>query len=350
MARKTILLETAFWDEFSECTHSLTTNVDGDDLNEAFERIKRWKMMYDFICRSSAFIDSPLPELAEKAKSDKWLMHMLKCNGDGKMELTATDESFPNLNLDDEFECEGDHNSVFFTANNYRSGARKHGVINISIDTIWNQENKFKDTGRAVRSDRGWNWRQMDILKETSNGMVIIDNFVLSPDRETDKCEVSYNLKELLRLILPDSCNELYQLSLFYFDGGDSPTVRKRHKKEFYESIKKYISFIRPHLIIEIELFPTIANGQYYHKDFHDRTILTNNVWIGSEAGFDLLRKDASFDSNARAIKTTTTHGLYLGFGNDAADWLEEGQANLIEDAKKCLKRYNYTTKNRILH
>ena len=115
------------------------------------------------------------------------------------------------------------------------------------------------------------------------------------------------------------------------------------------KAIMKFVRGKKKNLRIKLELFPTEPNFQNYHKDFHDRTIITNNVWIGSEAGFDLLVQDYSTNTNTRAIKTTKTHGLYFGFGDEAADWLNAAYDHLIEEAKQCLKKYGYETNNRLL-
>lgn len=350
MAKKTIFLESAFWDKFSECVHDLNPNDDGYDPVEILEKIARWKSIYDFICRSSVFVDSPLSELAEKAKNDRLLRHLLKCNGDGKMELTESDEPFPDLESDNGFEYDTDYFSLYFTANDYRKAARSHGVINICYDSIWSQQDKFKDTGEAIKTDKGFAWAKMEILKEASNGMVIVDNFVLSPDKKTERCAIRYDLRELLRLMLPDTFKEDYVLSIFYFDDSNDEHIREARREQFYSSIRDFVRTKKKGLSLVLELFPTAANGKNYHKDFHDRSVITNNVWIGSEAGFDLLVQDYSTNTNTRSIKTTKTHGLYLGFGNDAANWLENAYDDLISEARQCLRKYGYTTVNRILY
>ncbi len=350
MARKTIFLELAFLEKFLECARDLNPNIEGCDPVEIFEKIERWNNIYKFICRSSVFVDTPLSVLAVKAKNDPWLKHLLKCSGDGKMELSESEDSFPNLESDNGFEYDTDYFSLFFTAKDYSKAARRHGVINICNDSIWSQQDKFKDTGEAIMADKGFAWAKMEILKEASNGMVIVDNFVLSPDNKTGRCTTRYDLRELLRLMLPESFNEDYVLSIFYFDDSDDEQCREEHRKQFYSSINDFVRAKKKGLSLVLELFPTATNGKNYHKDFHDRSIITNNVWIGSEAGFDLLVQDYSTNTNTRAIKTTKTHGLYLGLGHDAANWLENAYDDLIAEARQCLRKYRYTTVNRILY
>lgn len=342
-------METAFWDIFSECSRALIPYADGNDPAEVFEKIARWNELFKFICRSNVFVDSPLQELGERAQRDPMLKLLLKKNGDGQFNLEHQEEPFPDLESNQEFEYVDDYSSIFLTKADHRKAAREHGVINICPETIWNQRDKFRDTGEAVKTDNGFAWNKMDILRESSNGMVIIDNFVLAPDKRTGQCTTRYDLRELLRLMLPDTYREEYSLSIFYFDDSDDDNIREDRRKHFYQSVKDFLRAKKKYLNVKLELFPTAANGQNYHKDFHDRTIITNNVWISSEAGFDLLVQDFSTITNTRAIKTTKTHGLYLGFGNEVANWLDKAYDDLIEEAKQCLKKYRYKTGNRIL-
>ena len=351
MARKTIFLEMAFWDKFLECCPVLSPHMEGGNPMTVMEKSEKWYNLYKFICRSSVFVDRPLAELAEKAKTqnDGFLRFILKRSSDGEMGLEESIDPFPNLESDEEFKYDSNYSSLILSAENHNQGARRHGVINISIDTIWEQNDKFRDTGEPVTAGKGFAWSKMNLLRENSNGMVIVDNFILSPNRKTERCEAKYDVKELLRLMLPVSYKEEYVVSIFYSDDSDSAAVREERKDQFYQSLMKFIKPKKKGLNIILELFPTLPNGKTFHKDFHDRTIITNNVWIGSEAGFDLLVKDLTTNTNTRALKTTKTHGLYLGFGSEVANWLDKSYDDLIREAKQCLTKYGYTTENRLL-
>jgi hypothetical protein len=348
MARKRILMETAFWDYFSECSRRLLSSInDGIHPADTFDLISRWNSMFQFICRSNVYIDSPLNVLNEKAKTDPMLYRLLEYNGDGCFDLEYQGEPFPVLESDNKFENDDDYSSLFLSKEDHHKTAREHGVINICAKNIWDQQDKFKDTGSAIKKDRGFAWYSLDILRENSNGMVIIDNYVLPPEGD---CYLKFDLKILLELMLPDHCNEEYVLSIFYLDKNKDVDLIEDRRKKLSQLIQKHVfqKAKKRKLILKVELFPTSEDNRHL-KEFHDRTIITNNVWIGSEAGFDLLIRDNTTNTNTRAKKTTNTHALYLGFGNDAAHWLDNAYDNLIEDAKKCLEKYKYKTKNRLL-
>ena len=354
MARKTIFMETAFWVTFSECSRALFAESNDTDPVSIFERLSRWNDIYKFICRSNLYTDKPLSELAKIAeeKGDQMLKHILKRSGDGMIEMEYSEDPFPNLDTNEDFYPE-DYSAVFLTRENHCIGASKLGLLNICIDNIWEQKAKFVDSGNPVRRDTEWTWRKMDILKETSNGVIIIDNYILAPyiDRQSgvENCTISFNLKELFKLLLPHSTPVKYPISIFYFDNSGDLSVKQQRKDSFFSDIQRFIKHERPNLDFILELFPTSTNEYSSRKDFHDRAILTNNIWVSSEAGFDLLKKDTTRATNAAAIKSTKTHGLYLGFGDEAASWLDCAYDQLIAEAKNCLKKYSYISENRLL-
>ena len=348
--KKKIFLEMAFWDKFSECCPDRWTDP---------EKFKKWDHLYDFIRRSSVFVDKPFSELVENAQNDRPLQLLMKSNVGGESDLEVSSYPFPDLESDEEFKTD-DYSSVFFSAEDHTQGARKHGVINICCDNIWEQEAKFGDTGVPVKKGERFAWSEMGILQENSNAMVIIDNFLLKQNKQ-GKCNPSMDLMELLQLSLPHSFSGKYVISIFYYDDGrnaanesSSPEqrefVRESRKDEFYNSIMKFIKNERQGLKVELELFPTYDDvPNDYSKCFHDRVILTNNVWVGSEAGFDMLRRDKELKMNV-AKKSTTTHCLYVGFGSDEAKWLDDSYDNRLSEAKQCLARYKYKNpQNRLL-
>lgn len=358
MAMRTIFLETAFWDYFSKCYGLLF--ADPYLAEDVPEKISRWNNLDKFIRRSSVFIDTPLYELAEKAKEDTRLRFLLKSNGDGNMELDYQEDPFPDLESNNKLEYESDCSSIYFTASDHQKAAKRHGVINICPDNIWNQHEKFIDSGPHTETSKRWNWDKLGILKENSNGMILIDNYIMSPpNKKTGLCSINPDLKGLLCHLLPDVSNEKYILSIFYYDsemddGWDDLEDKEykkdnieTHRKQYAQSIKNFIKEEKRLLDFKVELFPTIASEiiNKKTKDFHDRTIVTNNVWVGSEAGFDILDKK----DYVLATKSTKFHGVYLGFGDEICRWLPGAYDQLISDAKRCLKKYGYKTENRIL-
>ncbi|MBR1436450.1 MAG: hypothetical protein IJ584_15230, partial [Bacteroidales bacterium] len=243
MSKRTIFLETAFWEGFSECPKSLASFAEGTDPVMNVERISKWNSIYKLLLRSDILIDTPLDRLADKASSDSFLRHLLKSNGDGKMALEYQEEPFPNLDRSEEFEYDDDYLALYFTGQEHHKGAQKHGVINVCLDDIWNQQNKFKDSGEAMRADTGWGWNSMDILKENSNSLVIIDNYIISV-KANGYWSMRRDLKDLLGLILPYDSSCEYCISLFYLDKSVNDNERDNLKNLCSDTISSWIQNI----------------------------------------------------------------------------------------------------------
>ena len=350
MARKNIFMEKAFWDKFSECSLHLNPYEEGGDPALTFEKASRWHSFFRFFCRSSIFMDSSLAELGRQAGTDQMLKYLLKCNSDGKMDLEEAAGEMPNLDSNAQFECEEDYESIYFTEADHRGGARNHGVLNINMDNLWEHNKKFQDFGMAVRENEDWNWNRLDALRENSNSLIIVDNYILYKDY-AGQCCMKDDLKTLLDKILPDTICEDYCISLFYYDSAESDRFVNINKENYTRIINDFLRAKKPRLFprLKLELFPTRTSEESHHKDFHDRAMMTNNVWIGSEAGFDLLAWDPTRNSNHRVLKSTNIHCAYFGLGDDSAHWLAKARENLINDANKCLQKYHYTSINRLL-
>jgi hypothetical protein len=83
-----------------------------------------------------------------------------------------------------------------------------------------------------------------------------------------------------------------------------------------------------------------------FKTDFHDRAILTNNLWIDSGSGFNLLRRDRL---HFKAEKSTTISIAHVFFASKNINWLDNAAANLIDDANATLTRNNINSANRLL-
>lgn len=80
--------------------------------------------------------------------------------------------------------------------------------------------------------------------------------------------------------------------------------------------------------------------------EFHDRVILTNNLWIECGAGFDLFKKE---DYDLIATKITTLHIASPFFSDTNPSWCLSAYQNTIGHILEILpvmKKYNDDIKN----
>ena len=107
--------------------------------------------------------------------------------------------------------------------------------------------------------------------------------------------------------------------------------------KQTRELIQQELKKIRPNLLIDLTIY------KCYTSDFHDRAIITNNLWIGCEGGFDLLKKD-KYGFRTISTKLTKTHLRYPFLHKD---WATKSYEDLLRDAEKiCNSQREYDGPN----
>jgi hypothetical protein len=143
--------------------------------------------------------------------------------------------------------------------------------------------------------------------------MILIDNYI---HQNIDK-----NLLPIVEAMLPIMLrNTAFHLTIL--------TERKdtvNYKDDVYEKLTQRIKAIRPQLDFIIELY--VQNGK---GDFHDRTILTNNVKINSGAGFSLRRQNG-ISQNSTKIK------IWHPCLQNCSDTCDEEYQNILCEAKKMI-------------
>lgn len=196
---------------------------------------------------------------------------------------------------------------------------QKKGII-VLTPTSWKiQEYLFSDNGSAVEKYDAeiTSWKDILLNKyklSNCNSILIVDKYLLSKDINNFN---STNLRYILDALLPQKLlNSKFHITIIT---DKKEKVNNCSKK--YEIIDKGIRKLRPDLEY---LFEILCPQE---SPFHDRTIVTNNAWIGCGAGFDLF-------NNRGAIQNTTVTIVYPGVQN-SMDWCEKAYHKLIQKASK---------------
>lgn len=190
----------------------------------------------------------------------------------------------------------------------------------------------FKDSGPALKKRNKSSWSELlSIAKHNFNAMIVVDNYIFS-----DKTEV--NLTQIFETLLPIELDVPFHLTIVTSKEkiwSDSDLSKKR------EHVVSTIQRIRPILAknIVIEVFAVDKS------EIHDRTILTNYMWIGSGGGFDILRKNNT-TRQTESTKSTKLTAVYPMFIEDP-EW-EKAYHHLIEDIKKALRVIGKCSENRL--
>ena len=85
------------------------------------------------------------------------------------------------------------------------------------------------------------------------------------------------------------------------------------------EEITKLLESIRPNLKFELTIVKCSSDK------FHDRTIITNNYYIGCGGGFDLFK--------SRRSQKTTTVNIVTPYLNHSIKWATKAYSNLVSES-----------------
>lgn len=319
--KKTVLCEMAFWEKFSECFSASNNFPDIQSLSQ----LRVWTDLFFFLCRSKVLFNCNTDAFIQRVQDDERLKYLWKKSTSGESDIQFIG-AYPEMSKMADFPF-----IVLFKGENSDINTKDVGVIEIKPSDLSNLDFLFSDCGCAVRDGEEWDWEEIGpkLGDRCSNSMIIVDNYVFKHERD--------NLYRLLNVLLPQNSEIPYQITVFYIDGTEANE----------QNLKSFISRVRPRLKVELEFVKTekdASNG--FKTDFHDRAIVTNNYWIGSGAGFDLLKKDYL---HYKAGKSTSVTIVFPYFCGDRISWADLAYENLIIDAKNSLKRRNKTSNNRML-
>lgn len=316
---KQVLCEIAFWVKFSECYPSFMP-IDEGERN----RMKSWIAIYDFITHSNMSFDCSGGHFYELAKNDPYLLSIWKQSTDGCIEL-----EFDGHFRDTAQALSHKPFSLLFTQNGKGPQSKKYGVINLNSGNCLTKYDLFRINGVAMRRGEPWDWNSIRkiIPENASNSMVIVDNYVLK--------NAVFDLPHIINLLLPEECAIGYHLTIIYYSGNGAKIGR--------DDIMNILKEKKPNLVdnIELEIVSTVDP-----TDFHDRTIITNNIYISSKGGFDISRWDRETRTNV-ARRSTSIEVAYPDFVK--ADHIVQEYVNLIMDAKEALSHSCITSHNRLL-
>lgn len=327
--RKTIFCETGFWDRFSSDAKRLPgLSLDEKSLKEQ----STWIGFAELFLHSDVWLDCSLLELQCKVGQDENLKMLWKKSTNGECGLECDKDNFPRIQEDELDYQEGDSilypSALYLTTNGYEQQAKDWGVINVSSEQYLNYEHLFVDKGREIKKGESTDWSLLrDWAIHNMNAMVIVDNYVMNKAKN--------NLYSVLDFLLPEKMKVVFYLTIFTLS---EDTVAHRRQ------IEQHLSQKKPKLKVKVEVFN--SSGSFCSKYYHDRTIISNNIWIGVGAGIDLFRLDIK---KSIAEKSTTIPILYPKLQQGKVAWASKAYDNLIVDAMKVLKDNGETSENILL-
>ena len=212
-------------------------------------------------------------------------------------------------------------NALFFSSESKdvcANAMKEYGIIVLCAENINNFKYLTFDQGVALQKTELSNWNQCLGRHEIvpCNSLVLIDNYILN-----DSKSIEENIRNIFNALIPKTLNEKLPFQLTVFTTLCNDRGIPYNSASRLEQIQKILSELRPNINFNISIIKCSKDK------FHDRTIITNNLFIGCGGGFDLFK-------NGKAQKTTTVC-VFHPFLNNHTKWSRRAYSNVLNDASK---------------
>lgn len=250
---------------------------------------------------------------------DKFVLDLSIKQSNSELHLKCQGDNFVHIN--DLEKPDGQHlDSIYLSCedgNSCRQAMSDWGILAISPTNISEFSSLLVDNGVAIHKNERGDW--FSILKNKSpqcNSMIIVDNYILN-----DIEQIEENLTRLFDAVLPKTLREDNEFHLAVVT-----TLRKDKKldlpsKDRLLLLQKLIEKLRSELKVKVSILKNDGST------FHDRTIITNNMWISSGGGFDLYK-------GHKSTKTTIIN-ILCPFINFATAWGLDAYTKIRSDVRE---------------
>ena len=230
--------------------------------------------------------------------SDEYLVLLWKRYTSGQSSV----ELYDNLTFDSIEDNVEDLSAIYLTNKSdteCESLGLKYGVFAINTYKIPKKEHIFKGDGFLLKKNCiKYDDRYMQFQSKMHypcNAIIMIDPYILTKEQNIEN-----NLYSLLEAILPNKKLQVkLQISIFTMIGDKNCDAVNGNSKfngeSAYNRIRNIIAALRKGLNFDLSLY---AIGP--SEEFHSRMVITNNVQINAEDGFEVFKDDGKSNKNAR--------------------------------------------------
>lgn len=268
--RKTIFCKKELFEKFIESAP--TTYTDEADT---------WRMWYNFIKRSDVILDMTVEEFIRLAKNNTFVTTLHSENTGGNCSINFVDKinvaTITAANMTSEKAC-----AFYLTDKDddtCRQLSNKLGLIVANQNMMKQMKYLFADNGCSYPSSHSAeNW---EIVGHTptakfTNTVLITDLYIL---KDNWKKKLDNNIIPILSKLLPENSHNQCQIQIAVFTKGEYLGYADDQYDHLVSAIKR----------IRGENFNFTLTIYYGCDNFHDRTIITNNLYITSGRGFDIF-------------------------------------------------------------
>lgn len=326
MDRKSVFCEIEFFNKFIGL-YPITFSTADDVLKKG----RYWIDFYSFITKSDLYFNISKFEFKCLTNDNEHLSNLWKKSAGGMIDLDFLENNFPDItNLNKTIANDNKLlESIFLTCQREEKCKQiegKFGIKIISINSIQNYpcDNLFDILIKSILkgSKHHFGWDFLSRLKHPCNTLTIVDNYILK-----DEVLIKENLIPILDTLLPVHLEIPFHISIFakrLFPQKNAVTnITTLESIDFQNRFKLIDSLIkqkRPELNFKLGVFEI-------DKELHDRSLMTNYLYLESGSGFDLFKN-----------RIANHQTKIIGFYPFAISNLNDGAHILNNDLRNTLK------------
>lgn len=205
--------------------------------------------------------------------------------GQSHLHLNSLKFQFGETPLDEKY-----LNAIFFTNESREVCAKvmeQNGILAICLDNLSDFKYLFYDNGAALQHHERSDWKQCLLEKHNiipCNSLIIVDNYILNEPEKIDS-----NLPLLLDSLIPNKLDDslFFHLTIFALLCSETGS-RTFNIKSRWTQVSEILKRLRPDMNFSFSVIKC-SKGV-----FHDRNIVSSNLFIGCGAGFDLFKDGKS--------------------------------------------------------
>ena len=331
--RKTIYCDWGFLESYISMLDDETPDIDMSfsENYQVSQCVKELLLSSDvklFLNVSREKYDEKLKDIEKKRKnaakkgrevvltSFEKLLHIIDIKQQNNLlhvHFNTSDIDYENLSQQDAF-----LNAMFFTCSSKdvcQKAMDDYGVIVICAENINDFRHLLYGNGTAIRKHETNKWNSCLSFEKPipCNSLILVDNYILS---KTDL--VKENLTDIFDTLIPSNLSSKVEFQITFF------TSSLNNAKDKLQGVINILEGLRP----EIKFSVTIIKSS--SDNFHDRNIISNNIFVSCGGGFDLFKQGKS--------QKTTTISLHYPFITSTEQWSRKAYSDILQDAMKVYK------------
>ena len=322
--------------------HCIKTIAEWKFCEENFEELRLWMCIKTLIFSQDIVLhlditDDDLPPtygVKPKKEFSVWAKELAKMQSEQKIHLKLGDFVTPNtINKSDNKQL----TAYYLTccdSETCQNCMEECGVLAICPENIKNYKAILYDNGVAIKRNETAAWKKIiNCSPCLCNSLILVDNYIFNDFKLLDD-----NLKQILDAMLPEklSFDIPFHISICSEMGNKTG-------QDCLMRVENLIKNIRPNLIVKIDILKCSTN------EFHDRIIITNNIYLSCGSGFEIFKYDFKISKFSTISTKTTSVNILFPFFQTFVQWTTNAYSNIINEVSRVLKSRNAKMENRLI-